>query len=148
MTAESRDRRDRWRASCGAFHQGTGPACRAGWRTARYICRSPSLPRGSPMFVAPLLLAALVQQPTILPPPTPGLPAVARDTSPFRRLELPAANLLREGSGRPGPRYWQQPVDYTINVALDTTTHTWAGDETIRYTNNSPDTLTYLWLQV
>ncbi len=100
------------------------------------------------MFVAPLLLAALVQQPTILPPPVPGLPAVARDTSPFRRLELPAANLLREGSGRPGPRYWQQRVDYTINVALDTTTHTVAGDETIRYTNNSPDTLTYLWLQV
>jgi hypothetical protein len=100
------------------------------------------------MFVAPLLLAALVQQPTILPPPAPALPAVARDTSPFRRLELPAANLLREGSGRPGPRYWQQRVDYTINVALDTTTHTVAGDETIRYTNNSPDTLTYLWLQV
>jgi hypothetical protein len=100
------------------------------------------------MFVAPLLLAALVQQPTILPPPAPALPAVARDTSPFRRLDLPAPNLLREGSGRPGPRYWQQRVDYTINVSLDTATHTVAGDETIRYTNNSPDTLTYLWLQV
>ena len=86
------------------------------------------------MFVAPLLLAALVQQPTILPPPAPALPAVARDTSPFRRLDLPAPNLVREGSGRPGPRYWQQRADYTINVALDTATHTVAGDETIRYT--------------
>src|SRR5258708_35939174 len=79
------------------------------------------------MVVAPLLLAALVQQPTILPPPAPALPAVARDTSPFRRLELPTPNFLREGSGRPGPRYWQQRADYTINVALDTTTHTVAG---------------------
>src|SRR5689334_24015241 len=101
------------------------------------------------MLVAPLLLAALVQQP-VTPPPAapPSLPATAHDTSPFRRLELPTPNLLREGSGRPGPRYWQQRVDYTINVALDTATHTVAGDETIRYTNNSPDTLTYLWLQV
>src|SRR5260370_7740375 len=100
------------------------------------------------MFVAPLLLAALGREPTSVAPAGRGVGGVARDTSPFRRLELPTPNFLREGSGRPGPRYWQQRADYTINVALDTTTHTVAGDETIRYTNNSPDTLTYLWLQV
>src|SRR5260370_7326441 len=94
------------------------------------------------MFVAPLLLAALVQQPTILPPPAPALPAVARDTSPFRRLELPTPNFLREGSGRPGPRYWQQRADYTINVALDTTTHTVAGGGNTPHTHQSPHPLT------
>ena len=92
------------------------------------------------MIFLSLALAAL-QQPT-------SLPVAWADTSPFRRLELPTPTLLREGSGRPGPRYWQQRADYTISVALDTATHTIAGRETIRYTNNSPDTLRYLWIQL
>lgn len=94
------------------------------------------------MIALPLLLATL-QQPTL-----PPLPPARTDTSPFRRLELPAPSLIREGSGRPGPQYWQQRVNYTIAVSLDTATHTIAGRETIRYTNNSPDTLRYLWLQL
>jgi len=96
------------------------------------------------MLVLPLVLALLQQTPTTLPP----LPAARADTSPFRRLALPTPTLLREGSGRPGPRYWQQRVDYTIAVSLDTATHTIAGQETIRYSNRSPDTLRYLWLQL
>src|SRR5258707_14171813 len=84
---------------------------------------------------------ALLQQPAALPPQV-------GDTSPFRRLALPTPTLIREGSGRPGPRYWQQRADYTIHASLDTATHTIAGSETIRYTNNSPDTLAYLWLQL
>jgi hypothetical protein len=96
------------------------------------------------MLVLPIVLALLQQTPTTLPP----LPNARADTSPFRRLDLPTPTLLREGSGRPGPRYWQQRVDYTIAVALDTATHTIAGQETIRYTNHSPDTLRYLWLQL
>src|SRR5437773_1402851 len=76
------------------------------------------------------------------PPPQDG------DTSPLRRLARPAPNLIREGSGRPGPRYWHQRADYTIRAALDTATHTIAGTATIRYANNSPDTLGYLWLQL
>src|SRR5439155_1541854 len=84
--------------------------------------------------------------------PAPGaaatLPTQVGDTSPFRRLALPTPTLLREGSGRPGPRYWKQRADYTIRAALDTATHTIAGSETIHYTNNSPDTLAYLWLQL
>ena len=94
------------------------------------------------MLALSLVLAAL-QQPAL-----PPLPTARTDTSPFRRLELPTANLLREGSGRPGPQYWQQRVDYTIAVSLDTATHTVAGRETIRYTNRSPDTLRYVWLQL
>jgi len=93
------------------------------------------------MMVVTLVLAALQQ-------PLPPLPPAWSDTSPFRRLELPTPTLLREGSGRPGPRYWQQRVDYSISVALDTSAHKVAGRETIRYTNNSPDTLRYLWLQL
>src|SRR5882762_5460161 len=98
------------------------------------------------MLLLPLLLA-LAQQPTPTPQ-LPQLPAARTDTSPFRRLELPTPSLLREGSGRPGPEYWQQRVDYTIAVSLDTATHTIAGRETIRYTNRSPDTLRYIWLQL
>jgi len=94
------------------------------------------------MLALPMLLAAL-QQPTL-----PPLPAARTDTSPFRPLELPTPTMVREGSGRPGPVYWQQRVDYTIAVSLDTATHTINGRETIRYTNNSPDTLRYLWLQL
>src|SRR5216117_2386154 len=95
------------------------------------------------MILLPLVLA-LAQQPT-----QPSLlPAARTDTSPFRRLELRTPTLVREGSGRPGPEYWQQRVDYTIAVSLDTATHTIAGRETIRYTNRSPDTLRYIWLQL
>jgi hypothetical protein len=99
------------------------------------------------MLVLTLVLAALQQTPQT-PPALPRLPVARADTSPFRRLALPTPTLLREGSGRPGPRYWQQRVDYNIAVTLDTATHTVAGRETIRYTNNSPDTLRYLWLQL
>src|SRR5213593_1908994 len=94
------------------------------------------------MLALTLVLAAL-QQPAASP-----LPPQVGDTSPFRRLALPAPNEVREGSGRPGPRYWQQRADYTIRATLDTATHTIAGSETLRYTNNSPDTLRYLWLQL
>src|SRR5437867_10701711 len=98
------------------------------------------------MLLLPLVLA-LAQQPT-QPSQLPPLPAPRTDASPSRRLELSAPTLRREGSGRPGPRYWQQRVDYTIAVTLDTATHTIAGRETIRYTNHSPDTLRYVWLQL
>ena len=46
-------------------------------------------------------------------------PASVADTSHFRALALPAPNEYRTGSGRPGPRYWQQRVDYRIAATLD-----------------------------
>src|SRR5437763_4847879 len=94
------------------------------------------------MLALTLVLAAL-QQPAASPRPPQG-----GDTSRFRRRALPAPNEGREGSGRPGPRYWQQRAAYTIRATLDTATHTIAGSETLRYVNNSPDTLRYLWLQL
>jgi hypothetical protein len=70
------------------------------------------------------------------------------DTGAFRRLELPAPNAIRTGSGSPGPAYWQQRVDYVIRATLDTAARSLRGEERITYTNNSPDTLRYLWLQL
>ena len=72
----------------------------------------------------------------------------APDTTAFRRLELPTPTLIRTGSGAPGPMYWQQRVDYVIRATLDTATRSVRGEERITYTNNSPDTLRYLWLQL
>jgi hypothetical protein len=68
----------------------------------------------------------------------------------FRQLEeiLPTPNEYRTASGAPGHRYWQQKVDYDIKVELDDATQSISGSETITYHNQSPDTLTYLWLQL
>ncbi|OOQ61818.1 M1 family metallopeptidase [Mucilaginibacter pedocola] len=57
-------------------------------------------------------------------------------------------NLFRSASGTPGPRYWQNRADYKIDVALDTLKHRLTGSVTITYTNNSPDNLDFLWLQL
>jgi len=72
--------------------------------------------------------------------------ASVADTSPFRALTLPTPNDYRSGSGRPGPRYWQQRVDYRIAATLDPARNEVRGRETIHYTNNSPDALPYLWV--
>ncbi|HYU00115.1 MAG TPA: hypothetical protein VEK85_07035, partial [Gemmatimonadales bacterium] len=66
-----------------------------------------------------VLVVTALQQPAPAPAPAPArtaapaLPIQVGDTSPFRRLALPTPTLIREGSGRPGPRYWQQRADYT-----------------------------------
>ena len=43
--------------------------------------------------------------------------------------------------------YWQQHVDYKMDIEIDDVNAKLYGDETITYTNNSPDVLKYLWLQ-
>lgn len=57
-------------------------------------------------------------------------------------------NPYRSASGEPGPAYWQNRADYSIQCTLDTATHTVTGEVTITYTNNSPDYLRFLWLQL
>src|ERR1700712_2661729 len=56
----------------------------------------------------------------------------------------------RSANGQPGPAYWQNRPDYLIHATLNETTQdtTITGDVTINYTNNSPDKLDYLWLQL
>ena len=74
--------------------------------------------------------------------------ASVADSSHFRPLALPSPNEYRTASGRPGAKYWQQRVDYKITAELDEGRNELRGRETIHYVNRSPDTLTYLWLQV
>ena len=61
---------------------------------------------------------------------------------------LPTPNEYRTASGAPGPKYWQQRCDYDIRGTLDEKNQKFTGTETITYFNNSPDILTYLWLQL
>jgi hypothetical protein len=61
---------------------------------------------------------------------------------------LPTPNEYRTASGAPGTKYWQQRVDYDIKCELDEANYKLKGAETITYFNNSPDVLTYLWLQL
>ena len=67
----------------------------------------------------------------------------------FRQLEgedWPTPTDYRNASGAPGYRYWQQKVDYDIAARLDEAKKTVSGRQTIKYKNNSPDALPYLWL--
>jgi len=61
---------------------------------------------------------------------------------------LPTPNEYRTASGAPGPKYWQQRCDYDIVCQLDEPNRKLNGKETITYYNNSPDVLTYIWLQL
>jgi hypothetical protein len=74
----------------------------------------------------------------------------SRPSDKFRQLEedLPTPNEYRTASGAPGHRYWQQRADYVIDVELDDVNQRIIGKETVTYKNLSPDTLTYLWLQI
>jgi hypothetical protein len=110
-------------------------------------------------FLAAAPLAA--QQPATPPTPAPPSPPVQRpapaqrdlrppvsDDGIFAPVDLPEANDLRRANGAPGARYWQQKVDYSIRASLDTTANRLSGEMQIRYTNNSPDTLTRVWMQL
>lgn len=62
--------------------------------------------------------------------------------------QMATPNYYRSASGAPGPAYYQQQADYKINISLDDKNSILSGEEIITYTNNSPDELTYLWLQL
>ncbi|APE07811.1 aminopeptidase [Alteromonas sp. RW2A1] len=68
----------------------------------------------------------------------------------FRQLDevLPTPNVYRNAAGEPGHQYWQQQVDYDIDVKLLEGERRIEAKETITYHNNSPDTLKYLWIQL
>ncbi len=72
------------------------------------------------------------------------------NTNKFRQLyqEFSSPNIYRAASVAPGPAYYQQQADYKINVELDDKNKMIYGDETITYTNNSPQKLDYLWVQL
>jgi hypothetical protein len=68
----------------------------------------------------------------------------------FQQLgtDLPTPNSYRTASGAPGHEYWQQKADYNIKVTLEDAAQRIYGEETITYLNNSPDKLSYFWLQL
>jgi len=61
---------------------------------------------------------------------------------------LATPNVYRNAAGAPGPDYWQQSVDYKIQIRLDESSRSLHGSETITYKNHSPDSLAYLWIQL
>ena len=61
---------------------------------------------------------------------------------------LPTPNSYRSGSGAPGEKYWQQRADYVMDIEVNDETQVLTGKETITYYNNSPEPLSYLWLQL
>jgi hypothetical protein len=58
------------------------------------------------------------------------------------------ATETRSASGQPGPKYWQNRADYSITASLDEKTNEIIGSEVLTYTNNSPDKLSFLWLNL
>ncbi|WP_458628958.1 M1 family metallopeptidase [Winogradskyella sp. PC D3.3] len=68
----------------------------------------------------------------------------------FKQLydEFSTPNAFRTGSGAPGPAYYQQQADYKMDIEIDDVNARLYGNETITYTNNSPDELNYLWVQL
>lgn len=72
------------------------------------------------------------------------------DTNKFSQMYdlLATPNMYRSASGAPGPAYYQQQADYKIDIELDDKNSKLMGAETVTYTNNSPDTLEYLWVQL
>ena len=72
------------------------------------------------------------------------------NTNKFRQLnqEFASPNMFRTASGAPGPAYYQQQADYVINIELDDANKKLYGNEIVTYTNNSPDLLDYLWVQL
>ncbi len=72
------------------------------------------------------------------------------NTNRFRQMyqEFSTPNMYRTASGAPGSEYYQQQADYVMDIELDDKNKKLTGYETITYTNNSPDNLEYLWVQL
>ena len=113
------------------------------------------------MRLLPLVLALAAaplaaQQPDSNAPTQPARPLTLQpalkppvaDTGIFSPIALPPPNQVRRADGAPGPSYWQQRADYLIKATLDTTGRRIDATEQIRYTNHSPDTLRFVWMQV
>ena len=79
-----------------------------------------------------------------------SIAAWAQDENKFRQMydELPTPNVYRTASGAPGHQYYQMRADYVIDIELDDESQRLYGTEEVTYFNNSPDVLTYFWVQL
>jgi sorbitol-specific phosphotransferase system component IIA len=101
--------------------------------------------------VFPVLLGALIA--TSAAAQTAPAPAASTNIydplKTFAPLTLPdPAGTIRTGAGTPGPAYWQNRVDYSIEARLNPTDKTLSGQAVVTYINNSPDALDILWFQM
>ncbi|MFD2037040.1 M1 family metallopeptidase [Belliella marina] len=64
----------------------------------------------------------------------------------FTEFGYRQGTAYRSATGKPGPSYWQNKSDYVINVELDEENHSVKGSWTMTYTNNSPESLDFIWL--
>ena len=78
------------------------------------------------------------------------LSSIVQGQKKFAQIEelIPTPNEYRNAAGAPGYNYYQQQADYKMNISIDDETQILTGNEVITYTNNSPDELSYLWLQL
>jgi len=100
-----------------------------------------------------LSLLALIAAPIAIaqstPAPTTASSATYDPRITFAPLTLPdPVNAYRSSNGAPGPSYWQNEADYEMHAELDTQAKALRNDEVITYTNNSPDALPSLWIQM
>ncbi|QRE15330.1 M1 family metallopeptidase [Flavobacterium psychrophilum] len=58
------------------------------------------------------------------------------------------ATETRSASGQPGAKYWQNRADYSLTASLNEVKNEISGSAIVTYTNNSPDKLDFLWMQV
>ncbi|MGE3173719.1 MAG: M1 family metallopeptidase [Planctomycetota bacterium] len=114
--------------------------------------RPPSVPPLPVRHVALPLLAALLLAPALSAQGRRSefarAPGIRPDVTIFSPLDLPTPTSRRTASGAPGPDYWQQKVDYRIDVTLEPETRTVRGSEHVTYHNHSPDALDYLWVHL
>ena len=113
------------------------------------------IPRRTLLLLALSSIAAPLAAQRGMPPVTSTPQWLNADTSKktnqsnFRAIEQwPTPNEYRTASGSPGPKYWQQKVDYVIKASLDTVKHEISGTERVTYHNNSPGPLGYLWFML
>ena len=111
-------------------------------------CAAVVLPFAGLWLAGLLSTAAVAAGAAAAPDNGKGIPGNADQA--FAQLEtlLPTPNTVRAASGAPGAGYWQQRADYRIRATLDEKTQRITASETITYTNRSPDTLSYVWLQL
>ncbi len=104
--------------------------------------------RSFPIALAGTLAVALLVTLAAKPAQAKGMPGDPDKL--FAQLDtlLPTPGVTRAASGAPGAQYWQQRADYRIRVALDEKRHRLTAKQSITYMNRSPDTLSYIWLQL
>lgn len=132
------------------------PAARAALLAGGLTALAGCAPRQQPQVLTPVRID-MSTLPGAAPAPS-AAGGTAGSADPFQTfaalagsngVEWPGPNQYRSASGAPGPAYWQQRADYSIQATLDTANGgSVSGAVTIRYTNNSPDTLRFLWLQL